>query len=94
MENIPLGKNIYNKKGLFLSVAASHGARLFEGAARSVKYCFDAIGAELSGELYLRGIDGKGEVLAHPEYLEMAYDAGFKLGKSTVDEALGSKGTK
>lgn len=69
-----------NKKGYFISVGASKGDRLFEGAKLSIKYFFDAAGYQYAGELLINGVDGKGEILKSPEHLQAAYT----LGQETV----------
>jgi multimeric flavodoxin WrbA len=72
-------KGAKKRKGFFISLGATKGRRLFEGAILTVKYFFDAIHAEYAGELLFRGMDAKGDVLKHPEALEQAFEAGRKL---------------
>lgn len=72
----PLG---IKKKGIFISVGATKGAKLFDGTLLTVKYFFDTIDAELSHTLLYRSVDGKGEILKHPEALEEAYRLGRSL---------------
>ncbi|MFW6151063.1 MAG: flavodoxin family protein, partial [Chloroflexota bacterium] len=69
------------RTGVFVSVGATEGKRLFDGAILTVKYFFDAIGVEYWGELLVRGVDTKGEIRQRPEVLEEA----FVLGKKLVD---------
>lgn len=71
--------NIPVKKGAFIAVGATKGTRLFEGPKLTIDYFFKAINAEYSGELLIRGVDKKGEVMEHPEYLAAAYELGRKL---------------
>ena len=68
------------RRGVFISVGATRGAKLFEGAVLTVKYFFDAIGVEYSGDLLVRGIDNKGQIRVHPTALEDA----FRLGQELV----------
>ena len=68
------------RKGVFISVGATRGTKLFDGAVLTVKYFFDAIGVEYSGDLLVRGIDGKGQIREHPAALEDA----FRLGQELV----------
>lgn len=65
-----------NKKGYFISVSATKGERVFEGAQLVMKYFFDAAGYELAGELLIKGIDSKGKIKDHPEYLQAARELG------------------
>lgn len=68
------------RRGLFISVGATRGAKLFEGAVLTVKYFFDAIGVEYSADLLVRGIDDKGQIREHATALEDA----FRLGQQLV----------
>jgi multimeric flavodoxin WrbA len=74
-----MGKRGKRKKGFFISVGATKGQKVFDGAILTVKYFFDALNAEYTGELLCRGVDGKGEILKHPEALKQAREAGRKL---------------
>jgi len=79
LEKTPLGKKDFSRKGLFVSVGATKGKRLFEGVLLTVRYFFDALDTELSQALLYRGLDFEGDVEKHPEYLEEAYMAGKNL---------------
>jgi multimeric flavodoxin WrbA len=68
------------RKGVFIAVGATKGERLFDGAVLTVKYFFDAIGVEYSGELLIRGVDKKGQIRKQPAALAQA----LALGKSLV----------
>ena len=70
---------IADRKGVFISVAATRGKKLFDGVRLTVKYFFDAIDVAYSDELFVRGADGKGEVRDQPEALKAAYDLGQRL---------------
>ncbi len=71
--------NIPVKRGAFICVGATKGIRLFEGPKLTMKYFFQAINAEYKEELLIRGVDKKGEINDHPEYLTAAYELGKKL---------------
>jgi multimeric flavodoxin WrbA len=68
------------RRGLFISVGATRGTKLFEGAVLTVKYFFDAIGVRYSGDSLVRGIDNKAQIKEHPTALEDA----FRLGQELV----------
>ena len=68
------------RKGAFIAVGATKGKRLFEGAILTVKYFFEAIGAEYADELLIRGVDARGEIKEHP----IALSDAFELGKRVV----------
>jgi multimeric flavodoxin WrbA len=70
---------IADRKGVFISVAATRGKKLFDGVRLTVRYFFDAIDVAYSDELLVRGADGKGEVRDQPEALEAAYELGRRL---------------
>jgi multimeric flavodoxin WrbA len=70
---------IADRKGAFISVAATRGKKLFDGVRLTVKYFFDAIDVKYSDELLIRGADQKGEVKKQPEALEEAYELGRRL---------------
>ncbi len=75
----PFGDWQPTRKGLFLSVGATQGRKLFDGALLTVKYFFDPLDMELWRWLLYRGLDEEGAVDAHPEYLSEAKDAGQAL---------------
>ena len=68
-----------DRKGVFISVAATRGKKLFDGVRLTIKYFFDAIDVDYSDELLVRGVDEKGEVRDKPEALKAAYELGRKL---------------
>ena len=67
------------RKGFFISVGATKGGKLFDGAVLTMKYFWDSIHVRYAGELLFKGIEAKGEVLKHPEALTQALEAGKKL---------------
>jgi len=67
------------RKGIFISVGATKGKRLFDGAVLTVRYFFDAVGVKYAGDLLLRGIEGKAQIREHPQALEDAFKLGRKL---------------
>ena len=79
LEKTPIGKRNAIRKGLFISVGATKGKKLFDGALLSIRYFFDALDVELWRSLLYRGLDLDGDILKHPEYLEEAYRAGEEL---------------
>jgi multimeric flavodoxin WrbA len=82
IEQVPFGRKNYTRKGLFISVGATSGKKLFDGALQTVNYFFDVLDMELWQALLYRGLDFEGDVLKHPDYLEEAYTRGkaFALG--------------
>jgi multimeric flavodoxin WrbA len=76
IDKIPYGQGKPKRKGLFISVGATRGKRLFEGTLLTLKYFFDIVDAELWKALLYRELDFEGDVLKHPEYLQEAYETG------------------
>lgn len=74
------GEDERERRGIFISVGATRGAKLFDGAVLTVKYFFNAVGVKYSGGLLVRGIDKKGQVEEHLAVLEGA----FRLGRELV----------
>jgi len=68
------------RRGVFISVGATRGEKLFDGAVLTVKYFFDAIGVRYSGDLLIRGIDNKAQIKEHATALGDA----FRLGQELV----------
>ena len=67
------------RKGFFLSAGGTKGQKMFEGAVLTVKYFFDVLNADYAGELLVRQVDAKGDILKHPEALQQAFEAGKKF---------------
>lgn len=85
IEKAPKGQGVPKRKGLFISVGATKGKRLFEGALLSMRYFFDVLDMTLWKSLLYRGMDFEGDVSKRPECLDEAYDTGkafaMALGK-------------
>jgi len=79
LEKNPIEKRKAKRKGLFISVGATKGKKLFEGTLLSIRYFFDVLDIELWRSLLYRSLDFRGDVLEHPEYLDEAYEAAKEL---------------
>jgi len=75
------------RKGGFIGVGATSGARLFEGARLTIRYFFDAVGVKYTEELLIRGVDSKGEIKDHPTALADAYALGERLAEPTTSNS-------
>ena len=82
IDQVPFGKWEPKRKGLFISVGATRGKKLFEGPLLTVKFFLDVLDAELWRSLLYRGLDFEGDVLKHPEYLAEAFEAGQALARA------------
>jgi len=67
------------RRGLFISVGATRGERLFDGAVLTVKYFFDAVDVKYSGDLLVKGIDDKAQIEERPTALQDAFRHGQEL---------------
>lgn len=67
------------RQGVFLSVGATSGKLLFDGVARVMRYFLDALSADFTGGLFIRGVEKKGDIKAHPFALERAEELGWRL---------------
>ena len=67
------------RQGVLLAVAATRGRRLFDGLIVTMKHYFDALELDYAHNLFVRGVDGKGEVLEHPTAMTDAYALGGQL---------------
>lgn len=65
-----------DRKGFFLCAGATRGKRLFDCPILTVRYFFDAIDVEYTGELCFREIDEKGAINNHPSALQECRRAG------------------
>lgn len=83
IDKVPFGQGAIKRRGLFLSVGATGGKKLFDGALLSVRYFFDVLDMEVWRTLLYRRLDQEGEVLQHPDYLEEAFLAGKDLALSS-----------
>jgi multimeric flavodoxin WrbA len=72
----------FTRKGLFISVGATHGKKLFDGALLSVRYFFDVLDMELWKPLLYRGLDFENDVLKYPQYLDEAYRTGMAFAEA------------
>jgi multimeric flavodoxin WrbA len=74
-----LGKEGKKRKGFLISVGATKGQKVFEGAILTAKYFFDVLDAEYVGDLLFKGVEAKGDILKHQEALHQAFEAGRRL---------------
>jgi len=77
------GDGSLKRFGIFISVAASRGKRVFDGAALTAQYCFDAMDINYGGKVVVPGIDRKGKMATAHLELERARKFGHKIVKMT-----------
>jgi len=76
VDKIPAGRWEVKRRGLFISVGATKGKKLFDGALLSIRYFFDVLDMELWRSLLYRQLDFEGDIHKHPQYLAAAHDTG------------------
>ncbi len=81
IENQAAGKASETRKGLFISVGATKGKKLFDGALLTVKYFFDVLNTRLWKTVLCRDVDRKGEIEKRQTYLNEAFEAGRALAR-------------
>ncbi len=74
------------RKGVFISVGATTGKKLFDGALLTVKYFFDVLNAGLWKTVLCRGVDRKGEIDKRDDCLQEAFEAGRDLANVLKDD--------
>ena len=70
------------RKGFFISVAATRGAKIFEGAVLTMRYGYDAMGIQYAGDFLVSGPDKRSDMAKNEAKLAEAKEAGrnFILG--------------
>lgn len=86
IEKQEFGKAPETRKGLFISVGATGGKKLFEGAILTVKYFFDVLNAGLWRTVLCRGVDRRGEIDRREDYLKEAFEAGRDLARALQEK--------
>ncbi len=75
------------RQGVMLAQGATKGANLFDGLKLTMKYFFDAIGADYTQNLAYRLIENTGDMKNHPTVLEDA----AKTARNTLNPMLKRK---
>jgi multimeric flavodoxin WrbA len=72
----PLG-DTRPRQGFFISVGGRRTVpNLFDAELVTVKNLFHILDIPYAGDILIKGVDAKGDILKHPEELERAYQAG------------------
>jgi multimeric flavodoxin WrbA len=76
-----LKKEIFTKKkaGGFICTAASHRKDFFQNAKSIIRNLFQVIRAQYKEELFCPGLEEKGEVKNHKDFIESSYQLGKKI---------------
>lgn len=67
------------RRGIFISVGATHGPKVFNGVKVTMKWFLDALEMEYWDNLLFEGCDKKGSIRKHPTALKEAYGLGQRI---------------
>jgi len=91
LDKTPAQQRTYSGgRGYLISLGATKGANLFQGAELVAKYFFDALDMSYEGGVLVKSVDGKGEIAKYPDVLKQA----FELGRSAAAYADPASGVK
>jgi multimeric flavodoxin WrbA len=65
-------------RGYLITVGATRGKNLFEGAILTARYFFDALDMSYDGGIFFRSLEKKNAVKENPETLQEAFTLGLK----------------
>ena len=86
IDKIPHSSRNFRRRGIFISVGATQGKKLFDGAILSMRYFMDTLDMKLEKSLCYRSLEFEGDVLNHSNYLDEAYTAGLHLAETLLKD--------
>jgi multimeric flavodoxin WrbA len=79
LEKTPEERQLRNRgRGYLITVGATRGKNLFEGAILTAKYFFDALDISYEGGIFFRSLEKRNAVQENPETLQEAFTLGLK----------------
>ncbi|MFQ5964868.1 MAG: flavodoxin family protein [Candidatus Scalinduaceae bacterium] len=79
-----IGPDRSTRIGYFIATAGSTGdSNVFRGAITTIKAIFHVLDIEYKGELLFHGMEKKGDIIKHPNALQIAFETGISLKKDT-----------
>jgi hypothetical protein len=66
-------------RGYLITVGATRGKNLFEGAQLTARYFFDALDMSYEGGIFFRRLEKKTAVQENPETQQEAFNLGLKV---------------
>ncbi|MEK6647656.1 MAG: flavodoxin family protein [Candidatus Firestonebacteria bacterium] len=74
--------DVFGKKkiGGFICVSAGGKNDFFNNAKSIVKNLFVTINVSYQEELFCKGVEEKGDIIKHPDFLQKAFELGIKIG--------------
>ncbi len=79
--------DVRRRRGALIAVGATSGPKLFDGVLLTARYFFDAVGVSEAGQVLVRGVDRRAEVLDDPKHVESAR----LLGRDLASRAAGGE---
>jgi len=78
---LPDRKRVFREgAGYLVCVGATKGKNLFDGVELVAKYFYDALDLKYGRGVFVRSVEGKGDISRHPDALAQAY----RLGQNAV----------
>jgi multimeric flavodoxin WrbA len=79
LEQTPEEAKTYKRgRGYLITVGATRGKNLFEGAQMVARYFYDALNMNYEGGIFFRSLEEKTAVKENPETLQEAFNLGIK----------------
>jgi len=79
LQKSPEERKTYDSgRGYLISVGASRGENLFEGAILTARYFFDALDMIYEGGIFFRSLEKRSAVKENPETLQEAFNMGIR----------------
>ena len=72
------------RAGYLIAAGATKGDKLFFGMELTAKYFYDALGMKYGGGLLFRGLEGKRDISAKPDFMEEARIFGINIIKNRL----------
>lgn len=66
-------------RGYLICVGATKGANLFESSQLVAKYFYDALDMKYEGGVFAKSVEGKGDIVKHPDFIKQAFDMGKEI---------------
>ncbi len=80
-------EKIKHRRGLYIGISGMKVPYVFDGAKLTVKAFFQIIDVKYFDDLLINDMDTIRDIGGRPDLLQQAYQKGFTLGKTLVDEA-------
>jgi multimeric flavodoxin WrbA len=87
LEKTPAERKRYDGgRGYLIAVGATKGKTLFDGAEMTAKYFFDAVDMSYERGVFVRSVEGKGDVSKQRGALDQAFELGERAAVARTDD--------